>query len=323
VSVALLLGAAGTASAQSVVRIGFIPAEGSAPLYLAHERGYFKAQGVTTELVRLTSGAAILTQVSTGDLQAGQGALSAAGFNATHAKLPVAFVAPMHFAYIEDNFVVRKADIDAGRYQSIADLKGKSCASNAKGVATEWMLDQALRLGGLTVSDVELKTLPFPEMLAALENGAIQCGLITEPFATQAETKGVGVRPLQVKAGAKPVPVTTIFWNSEWAKKNDALARGYMLGYLKAVRELSEPGAWRSPANMEVIQKYTRVAPEVLMKTRPPLFNPNLELDEKVMMDQQEFYVRQGYLKYTTPKPIRELVDLSHAEGAVKQLGWK
>src|SRR5262249_15070846 len=113
-SILILLGIAGVVSAQSVVKIGFVPSESFAPLFVAHERGHFKAQGLTTELVRLPSGAAILTQVSTGDLQVGGGALGAAAFNAAHQKLPVAFVAPMHYAYNEDYLVVRKAEIDAG-----------------------------------------------------------------------------------------------------------------------------------------------------------------------------------------------------------------
>jgi len=299
ISFAFLVMATDWAWAQSTVKMGYIPSESHAPYYVAHERGYFKAQGIQTQLVRLPSGAAILTQVSTGDLQAGGGALGAAGFNAVHGKLPVAFVAPQHFSYPEDYFVVRKAEIDAGRFKGPADLKGKPCAVNAKGVATEWMLDQMLRQGGITIGDIDLRTLSFPDMVAALDNGAIHCGIVTEPFATQAEEKGIGVRPYQGKPGIKPPPITMIFWNSDWAKKNDAVARGFMLGYLRAVRDLSEPGAWRAPWNIEIVQKYTGVGPEVLKKTRPPFFNPNLELDEKVMMEQQEFSLRLGYLKYT------------------------
>lgn len=311
------------AAAQTTVKIGYIPTESHAPKFVAHEKGYYRAQGLATEMVRLPSGAAILTQVSTGDLQVGGGALGGAGFNAIHAKLPVAFVAPMHFAYSEDYFVVRKAEIDAGRFKAVADLKGKPCAVNAKGVATEWMLDQVLRQGGIGIGDIDLKTLLFPEQVAALENGAIHCGIVSEPYASLAEEKGVGVRPFRGKPGAKPDPITMVFWNTDWAKKNEAAARGFMLALLQAVRDLSEPGAYHQPAHMAIIEKYTRVGPDVLRKTRPPSFNPNLEMDEKVMMDQQEFNLRRGYLKYTTPKPIKELVDLSIAEAVVKQLGRK
>jgi NitT/TauT family transport system substrate-binding protein len=318
--VATLLGNVRPVSAQTV-KIGFVPSESFAPLFVAHERGHFKAQGLTTELVRLPSGAAILTQVSTGDLQVGGGALGAAGFNAAHQKLPVAFVAPMHYAYNEDYLVVRKAEIDAGRFKNVADLRGKPCAINAKGVATEWVLDEVLQTGGLRIDNVDIKTLPFPEMLPALDNGAIHCGIITEPFATQAEEKGIGVRPLKAKPGAKPVPITVAFWNSDWAKKNDAAARGFMAGYLRAVRDLSEPNAWKAPVHTEIISKHTGVSTDVLVKTRAPSFSPNLELEEKVMMSQQEFNLRLGYLKYKEMKAIKELIDLSYAEAAVKQAG--
>lgn len=319
----ILFGGVGPVWAQSVVKIGFVPSESFAPLFVAHERGYFKSQGVTTDLVRLPSGAAILTQVSTGDIQVGGGALGAAAFNAANQKLPVAFIAPMHFAYVEDYLVVRKAEIDAGRFKSVADLRGKACAINAKGVATEWVLDEVLKTGGVRIDNIDVKTLPFPEMLPALDNGAIQCGIVTEPFATQAEEKNIGVRPLKAKPGAKPVPITVAFWNSDWAKKNDSAARAFMSGYLRAVRDLSAPNAWKEPVHTEIISKHTKVAPAVLLKTRAPSFSPNLELEEKEMMSQQEFNLRLGYLKYKELKPMKELIDLSYAEAAVKQAGRK
>jgi NitT/TauT family transport system substrate-binding protein len=321
--IVILLGGSSSVSAQPLVKIGFVPSESFAPLFVAHERGYFKAQGLASELVRLPSGAAILTQVSTGDLQVGGGALGAAAFNAAHQKLPVGFVAPMHYAYTEDYLVVRKAEIDSGRFKSVADLRGKPCAVNAKGVATEWVLDEVLRTGGLRIDNIQLKTLPFPEMLPALDNGAIHCAIVTEPFATQAEEKGIGVRPLKAKSGDKPVPITVLFWNSDWAKKNETASMAFMSGYLRAVRDLSEPNAWRAPVHTEIISKHTGVAAAVLLKTRPPVFSPNLELEEKAMMEQQEFNLRLGYLKYKEMKPIKELIDLSSAQAAVKQAGRK
>ena len=66
-----------------------------------------------------------------------------------------------------------KLEIDAGRFKSVADLRGKPCAINAKGVATEWVLDEVLQPGGLRIDNLDVKTLPFPEMLPALDNGAI------------------------------------------------------------------------------------------------------------------------------------------------------
>jgi ABC-type nitrate/sulfonate/bicarbonate transport system substrate-binding protein len=119
------------------------------------------------------------------------------------------------------------------------------------------------------------------------------------------------------------VPITVAFWNSDWAKKNDSAARAFMSGYLRAVRDLSEPGAWKASVHTEIINKHTGVAAAVLLKTRAPVFSPNLELDDKAMMSQQEFNLRLGYLKYKELKPMKELIDLSYAEAAVKQAGRK
>lgn len=116
---------------------------------------------------------------------------------------------------------------------------------------------------------------------------------------------------------------TVLFWNTDWAKKNDATARAFMTGYLRAVRDLSEPNAWRAPVHLEILNKYTRVPADVLLKTRPPSFSPNLQIEDRVMMAQQEFNLHRGYLKYTALKPIKELIDLSYAESVVAQAGRK
>src|SRR6266540_7052577 len=118
-------------------------------------------------MVRLQSGAAVITQVSTGQLQVGGGALGAAAYNAIAQGLPVKFVASLHNGFSEDYFTVRKSAWDSGELRDIAALRGKPVAVNAKGVATEWLLDQVLRQNGITLDDVDLKTMPFPDMVPA------------------------------------------------------------------------------------------------------------------------------------------------------------
>lgn len=317
----LILIGSGEVIAQTIVKIGIIPSESYAPLLLAEEKGYFKEQGIIGEMVRLPSGADILAQVTTGDIQVGGGALGAAGYNAIHGKLPVKYVAPMHLAYNEDYLTIRKQDYDQGKVTKIADLKGKPCAVNAKGVATEWQLNEMLNRANLTIKEIDLKTMPFPEIVVALETGAILAGIITEPFATSAESKGIGIRPWKAPPGAKPFPITMLFWNTPWAAKNQEIAMGFMIAYLKAARDLCEKDAWRKPEHMSIIQKYTKVGPEVLVKTRAPHFNPNLEVDSKILMDQQRFNLERGYLKYETLLPVETMVDFSWADNAVKKLG--
>jgi ABC-type nitrate/sulfonate/bicarbonate transport system substrate-binding protein len=321
----LLLAATGLAThaaAQApVVKIGYIPSDSFAVLYLMADR-YLVPGGINAQLVRLPGGAEITTQVSTGQLQVGGAGMGAAGFNAVAAKLPIEFIAPLHFGYFEDYFTVRKASWGT-TVKRIADLKGRPVALNTRGAAVEWMLDQVLRRDGLTIKDVQVKIMPFPDMVPALESGAVDAAILTEPFPTLAEEKGVAVRPLTRPPGARATPITAAFWNAEWAKANADLAHKVMLGYLRAARDLAANGGkgWGEDRNIDVIVKYTSAKREVIQKARPHVIDPNLEFDASTLDSMQKLNADLGYLKYTEFLSADKLFTFTYRDRALKELG--
>ena len=312
----------GGALAQApAVKIGYIPSDSFAVLYLMADR-YLIPAGVNAQLVRLPGGAEITTQVATGQLQVGGAGMGAAGFNAVAAKLPIEFIAPLHFGYFEDYFTVSKASWGTA-VKRIADLKGRPVALNTRGAAVEWMLDQVLRRDGITIKDVTVKIMPFPDMVPALESGAVDAAILTEPFPTLAEEKGVALRPLARPASAKAVPITAAFWNAEWAKANADLAQKVMLGYLRAARDLAADGGkgWGEDRNIDVIVKYTSAKREVIKKARPHVIDPNLEVDPSTLDSMQKLNADLGYLKYTEFLSADKLFTLTHRDRALKELG--
>ncbi len=306
------------------IRIGYIPVDSFSALFLAADK-HMEKQGLKAEMVKLSSGADILAQVSTNGLQIGGGALGAAGYNALRGGMPVKYVAPLHDDWSENVFVINKKAYDAGEIKRPKDLKGKKIAINAKGVATEWQMTQMLKKDGLTLKDVTVTTMPFPDMVPALETGAIMAGTMSEPFATMAEEKGVGVRLYKPEANAKPEPITMIFLNTEWASKNPDLAKKFMIAYLNAARDLAENnGAGRKKdENLAIISKYTNLPVETLKKTRPTYISPNLEVNTEGLMAQQKLAMDLGYLKYEKLMEVKELIDFTYVEQAVKELGKK
>src|SRR5262245_43857651 len=140
VAVLLSLAAAAPVSSQTkpTVRVGYIPSDSFAALYIMADR-HLPAAGIGVETVRLAGGTEILSQVATGQLHVGGTGMGAAGFNAVASSLPVEFVAPLHLGYAEDYFTVRKASWEK-EVKRIADLKGKPVALNVRGAAVEWML---------------------------------------------------------------------------------------------------------------------------------------------------------------------------------------
>ena len=319
--VVLAAASAAWAQAKPTVKIGYIPTDSFAALFLLADR-HLPAAGINVETVRLAGGPEIVSQVATGQLQLGGAGMGAAGFNAVVSGLPVEYIAPLHSGYVEDYFVVRKA-LWGKEVKRIADLKGRAVALNVRGAAVEWMLDLALRRDGLTIKDVQVKLMPFPDMVPALESGAVDAAILSEPFPTLAEEKGIAVRPLTKAPGAKPVPITAIFWNKEWAAANPDLANRVMVAYLKAARDLALGDGWQGDKTLDVIVKFTPAKPEVLKKARPHALDANLEMDASVLDSMQKFNAELGYLKYKELQPVGKLFNFAYRDRAVQELGRK
>jgi ABC-type nitrate/sulfonate/bicarbonate transport system substrate-binding protein len=314
------VGLAVPAPAQRVrLRIGYIPVDSFAALMVAADR-YLPQEGFEVEMVRLPSGAEILSQVAIGQLQVGGGAMGAAAFNAAVERLPVRFVASLHNGFIEDYFTVRKA-VWGSEINRIAQLRGRPVAINARGVVTEYMMDRVLRSDGITIEDVDLKTMPFPDMVPALESGAIWAGIVSEPFPTIAEDRGVGIRPLRKPPGARPIPFTFVFWNTDWAARNPQAVRRFVVAYLRAARDLAVGNGWQREDNLQVVARYTGARLELLRRARPHHLDPNLAVDTRQLEDQQRFYMRRGYLKYAEPLPLDRVFDFTYVRQAVQELG--
>lgn len=319
--VVLAAAPAAWAQAKPTVKIGYIPTDSFAALFLLADR-HLPAAGINVETVRLAGGSEIVSQVATGQLQLGGAGMGAAGFNAVVSGLPVEYVAPLHSGYVEDYFVVRKA-LWGKEVKRIADLKGRAVALNVRGAAVEWILDLALRRDGLTIKDVQVKLMPFPDMVPALESGAVDAAILSEPFPTLAEEKGIAVRPLTKAPGAKPVPITAIFWNKEWAAANPDLVNRVMVAYLKAARDLALGDGWQGDKTLDVIVKFTPAKPEVLKKARPHALDANLEMDASVLDSMQKFNAELGYLKYKELQPVGKLFNFAYRDRAVQELGRK
>ena len=307
--------------AKPTVRVGYIPSDSFAALYIMADR-YLPATDIGVETVRLAGGPEILSQVATGQLHVGGAGMGAAGFNAVASAMPIEFVAPLHSGYVEDYFTVRKASWEK-EIRRIGDLKGKPVALNVRGAAVEWMLDQALKKDGLTLRDVRVKIMPFPDMVPALESGAVEAAILTEPFPTLAEERGIAVRPLPRPATARATPITAVFWNKDWAAKNSDLAHKVMVAYVKAARDLALDNGWKQERNIDVMVKYTGAKADVIRRARAHVLDPNLDMDPAVLDSMQRLSSEMGFLKYKDLLPPTRLFNFSYRDRAVAELGKK
>lgn len=294
-------GSDGSPDAPADVAMGYIPIMIFAPVFVGIERGYFEDEGIHLDLQRLEGGADMLVQTAAGNFDIGAGGVGVAIFNAAAAALkengevPFEIVAPLHSERppVTTPLVVSKRRYDAGEITSIADLEGKKVSINARGAATEYWLDRALRSGGLTINDIELTEVGFSDVAAALDNGSIDGAMLGEPLVTLNEDSGL----VQVLAddfvdGDQP---TAVYWNRDWAEKNPDLAEGFLSAYRKAVKDLNG-GGWDDPEIQAIIEQYTQVPADVVARASHPFEDEELNLEG--FHAQEAFFRDQGLLTY-------------------------
>jgi NitT/TauT family transport system substrate-binding protein len=302
----------------AVVRVGHVPVTIYAPLFVAVERGYFAEEGMQVELLPVEGGTENVVQVSAGNFDVAGGGIGAGMFNAVARGIEFEIVAPLHTERppITSPFVVSKKRFDSGELTQMSDLAGKKVSINAKGAATEYWLWKALQQGGLDFPDVEVIGLGFREVAAALENGALDGGILGEPLTTLAEDQGLVARLSEdFIDGFTP---TVIYYNKEWATNNPDLAQGFVKAYLRGARDLN--GEWTDEI-ATIIETYTNVPADVVKRANRSYHDPNGVVPLADLMELQSFFRAGGQLTYEAEIDLAQFVNTSYAEAAVAELG--
>jgi NitT/TauT family transport system substrate-binding protein len=214
--------------------------------------------------------------------------------------------------------VVRSQLMDSGEIRTVADLRGRKVAV-APGGAADYRLSKALATGGLAESDVEVVSMPFPDMVVALSTGAIDAGGLLQPTAAQAVSKGVGkilVDDYDQLGQGGIVAVNSAFLNQH----PDAVT-GFLEVYLQAIRRLSDGKIKTDEQALAAVQKYTNVPPEVIRLGPDPYWPRDGHVMIDSLRDQQAFYIRTGNTEYSQPLDIETLIDYGPLDAALKNIG--
>jgi NitT/TauT family transport system substrate-binding protein len=301
------------------VTVGFVPVLIFGSVMLAKEKGYFEEYGLNVQLEPLAGGSDMVVLTANGNYDIGIGGAGPAFFNAVQRGIQLPIIGPMHFEREPQAtpLMVSRERFESGELTSVSDLRGKRVSVNARG-ATEYWLDTALRTEGLSIDDVDLQTLPFPDVPAALASGALDGAMLGEPLATQAERNGIAVR-LEVDFPAEFQP-TFIWANLAFAQSNPDLVSGFMAGMMRGCRDLWSDD-WDSEENLSILNQYTNVPPDLIQEAARTYCEPNGEINAEDLASLQEFFGERGLLEYDTPLDVDTLIDRSYADAAREMVG--
>lgn len=217
--------------------------------------------------------------------------------------------------------VVRSALEKTSEADTAQELKGKTLAGPARASFGTFVVAEFLKRHGMALSDVNYVELPFPSMLAALTNGAIDGAVMIEPFLSQALRSGAA-KPLSDPSAYLPAGVSVVpLVYSESFARDRARAQAFMTAYMQGVRLYNDAfvkGRDRDKV-IAVIAHRANVSPMLIRYGFLPALDPNQHVDKSFLAAAQAFFIEQGMLQGKAD--IDTLVDASFAEAAVRELG--
>jgi len=317
------LGLSGVALAQeTTVRIGMARSTSNSAELMATNKGYFKQFGIKLEIEDIESSANVIALLAQGRLNMVAGGISAGYFNAIEKNLPVTIVADRVSTPIRHNLMIRPDLKD--QVKSFKDLKGKVVASNGTGSVSTYEVGKMLEREGLTIADVEIKVIPFPQMAVAFANKAIDAAIVIPPFVWSFEDQKIAVKFGEADDLIQPSPMTiaVIMVNTDWAKQNKELLNNYFIAWLRGAREYCQAfhgSAARAEVIDALVKSGTERRPELLQKYPWPARSPNGQLNVASLLDIQAWFLKNKMI--TAQFPTERLVDMSYIQNAAKKLG--
>jgi len=234
-----------------------------------------------------------------------------AGLRANVAGVPIRLLQPYQTSHM---YVLVRKD---SPYNSVEDLKGKPVALTSEVTTLYNLFDFMMRKRGMNVEkDFQLKKLAAPVIIAVLEKGEVEAGLLWEAHISRLLTSGkyktiLGFRDeLSRLLNVKVMPVVWLAGLDPWVKENAALVPKLRAAWTEAYRGLQNDEAH--------FKKYAKQffgleKPEELStawpRTKIFLLPSDFTWPEAATLKAQKSWLREGVEMGMFPKEAAELID--------------
>ena len=202
---------------KPVLNVAVDPGVDSAGFFIALDQGLFKAQGLAVNFTAATSSqTAIAGQVA--------GAYDITGGNY------VSYIQAQQQGTADLDIFAEGSAMGPGTQAiytlpgspvtTLADLRGQTVAINAPDNILYLLTALVLIEHGVSPTSVHFASIPFTEMAAELESGAVSAAVLPEPFASDTEQAQGGVPLTDLDQGATTsFPVEGYVVTRQWATK--------------------------------------------------------------------------------------------------------
>jgi NitT/TauT family transport system substrate-binding protein len=202
---------------KPVLNVAVDPGLDSAGFFIALDQGLFKAQGLTINFIAATSSqTAIAGQVAGAyDITGGNYVSYVQAQQQGTADLDIFAEGSLMGPGTQSIYTLPGSPVT-----TLADLEGQTVAINAPDNILYLLTASILIEHGVSPKSVHFASIPFTEMPAELESGAVSAAVLPEPFASDAEQAQGGVPLTDLDQGATmSFPVEGYVVTKQWAAK--------------------------------------------------------------------------------------------------------
>jgi ABC-type nitrate/sulfonate/bicarbonate transport system substrate-binding protein len=230
------------------IRISYSAISGAmSSLWVAQEGGYFKREGLDTELLYIGGGSLLIQSMLSGDVPFAYGP-SVPVINASLRGADLVLIGNTGNSLVFS--IMSRPEI-----KQPANLKGKRVGVTRLGGSTDWALDAALKHWGLERRDLMVvQTGGMPEGLAGLIAGVFDAVVLSPPSNFKAAKAGMHelVDVGQLKIIFPNTPLST---SESFVKSNRDINLRFLRGFTQGLHRLRTDKEF----SMKVLSKYTKV----------------------------------------------------------------
>ena len=230
------------------IRISYSAISGAmSSLWVAQEGGYFKREGLDTELLYIGGGSLLIQSMLSGDVPFAYGP-SVPVISASLRGADLVLIGNTGNSLVFS--IMSRPEI-----KQPANLKGKRVGVTRLGGSTDWALDAALKHWGLERRDlIVVQTGGMPEGLAGLIAGVFDAVVLSPPSNFKAAKAGMHelVDVGQLKIIFPNTPLST---SESFIKSNRDITLRFLRGFTQGLHRLRTDREF----SMKVLSKYTKV----------------------------------------------------------------
>ncbi len=220
-----------------------------APIWVAHEAGFFRKEGLATELIFMRGGTPVVQALLAGEIQFGYpGGTAAINARLRGADTIIIAVPVNTLPY----WFFTRPEIDSG-----AKLKGKKVATATFGGESHVISQYVVGTLGLDpVKDVAyIQVGSVPQRLAALKTNVVQATLLSITEALEARKEGLRMLVDVTKMGLA-YPFNAMATTDTYIAKNRAFVQKTVKALVGGIKYMKA----NEEKTLEIIAKYTRIS---------------------------------------------------------------